>query len=268
MSKRATQFIKDFESNKPIVPLYKLGDAPTKDDFDDLAKKEALKRFNIHLKNDIVALLAPHGFKKYSANVRSAIIGRVTDESLFQFLYFDKQTLSYHRATAEVLGGHFKVLFGTQQLRDPKEPFSPHSLYKLMDIAPHEDRLYYMFDFSSEEETRDAFLILRSVLMQSVLPWFEQTKTRAGYIRDLEHPLSSDFQRHQPAAYADELAIMYAREGNLEKSRAWAQKAQQLFAEQPWAQAAAKECAQFLKALGQGGSAVDKILAEYDQRRA
>lgn len=202
--------------------------------------------FRKSLTKQIVKPLKDYEFYRY----KTAYIGRVTNDSVFQFLNFQKEAYG---------GKSFTVNVGVRPL------FVPHDN---LSLQPGQRLGYFKFGtdkwwkYENEDRAEDSFKEVNEIIIEYVLKWFEATNDTDGLI----NLYTDDTQvRIIPTSlnwkYFD-LGHLYARSKQYEKAIDAIEISLGYFNSQPydWYVEASEKCEKFINVLKGGQLEVDYYL--------
>lgn len=209
------------------------------------------KYFTAARKKSIELPLTALGFKKY----KTAFIGRMTDEGVFQFLNFEK---SAHG------GEQFTVDIAIRPMYCPNHSYLtllPGNRLGAMATSGKND---IWWNYSTEDKALASFTEIARLVDEHVLAFFNATATSQGIIEAHEQNTFGDKVRWGTPGWGEyDLAHIYLHAGDQQKSLAQFDAAREKFSldEREWAQSAAMDCQHMLALIGAGKTAIDHYVA-------
>lgn len=209
------------------------------------------KYFTAARKKFIDSPLKEPGFKKY----KTAFIGRLTEDGVFQFLNFEK---SAHG------GEQFAVDVAIRPMYCRNESYLtllPGNRLGAMATDGGSDKWW---NYSTQEKALASFTEIAALLHEYALPFFDATTTSRGIIEAHEKKTFGDKVRWGTSGWGDyDLAHVYLRAGEEEKALAHFDAAHEKFSldEREWAQCAARECLAMKPLIAAGRACIDRYVA-------
>ncbi|WNF22686.1 DUF4304 domain-containing protein [Mesobacillus jeotgali] len=194
----------------------------------------------------IVKPLREYDFFRY----KTAFVGRVTNDSIFQFINLQKDAYG---------GKTFTVNVGVRPL------FIPHDY---LSLQPGQRIGYFKYgadkwwSFKTEDRADHSFIEVNHIINDYVLEWFEQTSETNGLINLYT---DSTQERIIPTSLNwrfFDLGHLYARQKQYGNAIDAMETAQKYFRLQPfaWCTEASEKCGEFIGILNKGESEVDDYL--------
>jgi len=217
---------------------------------------EPKQYFTIARREYIESPLKELGFKKY----KTAFIGRMTDDNVFQFVDFQK---SAHG------GEQFTLNVTIRPMYCPHEDYLtllPGNRLGSMSTNGKQDKWW---NYSTEAEGNSSFMEIFNLLTKHAIPFFNSTMTSNDIIRTYEKNIFGVNKFGNKVEWGTvgwenyDLGHIYLKAGNIKKALKKIYTCYKEFSndERDWAQSAAKKCLDIKTIINSGQTSIDKYLA-------
>ena len=192
------------------------------------------------------------GFKKY----KTAFIGRMTDDNVFQFLDFQK---SAHG------GEQFTLNVTMRPMYCPHEDYLtllPGNRLGSMATNGKQDKWW---NYSTEVEANSSFMEIFNLLTKHAIPFFNATMTSYDIVKSYEKNIFGSKVGWGTVGWENyDLGHIYLKAGDNKNAIKQFDTCYKGFSKDDryWAQSAAKECVDIKTIINSGQTSIDKYLAD------